>query len=96
MECVRHIDPTAKEVTYNPKFDEMFSPVVGPENPFITEQMVARRNMLSGFVEQAHISEFQFENQRRTFTSYGYALDPTVDGTPDDGNKIIGKNNDKL
>lgn len=27
--------------------------------------------MLAGFVEQAHISEFQFENQRRTFTSYG-------------------------
>uniref|UniRef100_A0A6M2DMU2 Pre-mRNA-processing factor 17 n=1 Tax=Xenopsylla cheopis TaxID=163159 RepID=A0A6M2DMU2_XENCH len=90
IECARHVDPTAKEVTYNPKFDEMFAPIVGPENPFVTEQMAAKRNMLSGFVEKAHISEFQFENQRRTFASYGYALDPTVDGAPDDGHKIIG------
>ena len=41
--------------------------------------------MLSGYVEKAHISEFQFENQRRTFASYGYALDPTVDGSADEG-----------
>lgn len=71
----------------------MFAPIVGPENPFVTEQMAAKRNMLSGFVEKAHISEFQFENQRRTFASYGYALDPTVDGAPDDGHKIIGIQN---
>lgn len=29
-------------------------------------------------MEPAHVSEFQFENQRRTFNSFGYALDPTV------------------
>lgn len=53
------------------KYDELFAPDVGPENPFLTQQQKAKKNMLSGFVEQAHISEFQFENQRRTFSSYG-------------------------
>ncbi|KAK3583940.1 hypothetical protein CHS0354_033725 [Potamilus streckersoni] len=73
------IDATTKEVKYNPKYDVLFAPEVGPENPFKTQQMSAPRNMLSGFVEPAHVSDFQFENQRRTFTSYGYAIDPSVD-----------------
>lgn len=52
--------------------------------------MKANRNILSGYVENAHISDFQFENQRRTFTSYGYAVDPS---TEDNGNgdAIVGK-----
>lgn len=68
-----------QEIMHNPKYEELFAPSLGPENPFKTEQMKAERNILSGFVEKAHISEFQFENQRRTFTSYGYALDPSND-----------------
>lgn len=40
--------------------------------------MRANRNILSGYVEKAHISDFQFENQRRTFTSYGHAVDPST------------------
>lgn len=56
---------------HNPKFEELFAPDVGPENPFRTQQQRAAKNMLSGYVEKAHISEFQFENQRRTFASYG-------------------------
>ncbi|KAL3882404.1 hypothetical protein ACJMK2_028747 [Sinanodonta woodiana] len=73
------IDAKTKEVKYNPKYEVLFAPQVGPENPFKTQQMSAPRNMLSGFVEPAHVSDFQFENQRRTFTSYGYAIDPSVD-----------------
>lgn len=69
--CVKHIDPTATEVTHNPKYEELFGPEVGPENPFKTQQQRAVKNILSGYVERAHISEFQFENQRRTFASYG-------------------------
>lgn len=46
--------------------------------------------MLSGYIEQAHMSEFQFENQRRTFNSFGYALDPTIDGTGVEGSSYIG------
>ena len=44
---------------------------VGPENPFKSKQQLAPKNMLSGYVEQAHFDGFQFENQRRTFHSFG-------------------------
>jgi len=89
---LRHIDPKTKELTFNPKYEELFSPVMGPSNPFKTSQQKAHKNMLSGFVERAHLNEFQFENQRRTFTSYGYAVDPSVDNasTPSTSAKIIG------
>jgi hypothetical protein len=68
---VRHIDVAAKEINYNPKFDELFAPAVGPENPFKTDLQKAHKNILSGFVEKAHISDFQFETQMRTFHTYG-------------------------
>ena len=44
---------------------------VGPANPFKTRQQLATKNMLSGYVEPAHFDHFQFENQRRTFHTYG-------------------------
>lgn len=46
----------------------------GPENPFRTQQMAAPRNMLSGYAEPAHINDFMFEQQRRTFATYGKSL----------------------
>jgi len=52
-------------------YDELFAPEVGPVNPFLSNQQRATRNILSGFVEQAHLNEFEFENQRRTFSSFG-------------------------
>jgi pre-mRNA-processing factor 17 len=75
----RAINPTDKELQYNPKYEELFNPVQGPENPFLTNQEKAIKNMTTGFIEHAHISHFSFENQRKTFHSYGYALDPSVD-----------------
>ncbi|XP_063703595.1 pre-mRNA-processing factor 17 [Culicoides brevitarsis] len=83
----RAVDPNTKKLTYNPKYDELCTPVQGPSNPNLTEQMKAHRNTLSGFVEKAHISEFQFENQRRTFHSFGYAVDPS---TVTDGKTYVG------
>ena len=50
---------------------------IGPHNPFKTEQEAAVKNTLSGYVEPAHVNDFQFETQRRTFQSYGYAHDPS-------------------
>ena len=44
---------------------------VGPANPFKTQQQIAHKNSLAGFVEPAHIDHFQFENQRRTFHTFG-------------------------
>ncbi|KAI5710246.1 hypothetical protein M8J76_010319 [Diaphorina citri] len=70
-------DVNTKEITKNLRYEELYAPEYGPVNPFLTQQQRADKNTLSGFVEQAHINSFQFENQRRTFASYGYALDPS-------------------
>ncbi|KDR23898.1 pre-mRNA-processing factor 17 [Zootermopsis nevadensis] len=90
VEHLHHIDSTTKEVMHNLKYEELFAPEVGPENPFQTRHQRAHKNMLSGFVEQTHINDFQFENQRRTFNSYGYALDPTVGCSPEEATNFIG------
>ncbi|KAL1464782.1 hypothetical protein WDU94_004400 [Cyamophila willieti] len=88
------IDINTKEITKNLRYEELYAPELGPANPFLTEQQKAHKNTLSGFVEQAHINAFQFENQRRTFASYGYALDPTNEvetkmiGAVSDGDKV--------
>lgn len=86
----RTVDPKSKEILYNPRYEELYAPVLGPENPHLTEQQKAPRNMLSGYVEKAHISEFNFENQRRTFHTYGYALDPSVNGETSEGHSFVG------
>ena len=56
---------------YNPKVDELFAPTLGPDCPFKSGQQKAHRNTLAGYVEPAHLSEFQFEAQRKTFVSFG-------------------------
>ncbi|XP_012506588.1 PREDICTED: pre-mRNA-processing factor 17 [Propithecus coquereli] len=71
LETGVHLDPAIKEVQYNPTYETMFAPEFGPENPFRTQQMAAPRNMLSGYAEPAHINDFMFEQQRRTFATYG-------------------------
>ncbi|KAI7799777.1 pre-mRNA-processing factor 17 [Triplophysa rosa] len=76
-----HLDPALKEVDYNPSYETMFAPEFGPVNPFRTQQMAAPRNMLSGYAEPAHVNDFMFEQQRRTFSTFGYALDPSVDSS---------------
>ncbi|BES92770.1 WD domain, G-beta repeat [Nesidiocoris tenuis] len=76
---IRFVDSQTKELTVNLKYEELFAPELGPQNPFLTDQQRAPKNTLSGYVEPAHLNEFQFENQRKTFTSFGYALDPSID-----------------
>ncbi|XP_046581389.1 pre-mRNA-processing factor 17-like [Haliotis rubra] len=86
----RLLDIDVKEVKHNLKYEDMYAPQVGPTHPFKTRQFQSNRNMLSGYTEPAHVSDFQFENQRRTFTSYGYALDPSNDQAEVD--KVVGDN----
>uniref|UniRef100_A0A3Q3Q595 Pre-mRNA-processing factor 17 n=1 Tax=Monopterus albus TaxID=43700 RepID=A0A3Q3Q595_MONAL len=90
VESGTHLDPSLKEVAYNPTYETMFAPEFGPMNPFKTQQMAAPRNMLSGYVEPAHVNDFMFEQQRRTFSTYGYALDPSVDTHQAFSNSYIG------
>lgn len=83
------LDKNVKEVMYNPKFEELFAPEVGPLNPFKTQQQKAKKNILSGYVEHAHLNEFQFENQRRTFHSYGFAIDPSISDLQQNENIVL-------
>uniref|UniRef100_A0A674A7J5 Pre-mRNA-processing factor 17 n=1 Tax=Salmo trutta TaxID=8032 RepID=A0A674A7J5_SALTR len=85
-----HLDPSLKEVTYNPTYETMFAPEFGPVNPYKSQQMAAPRNMLSGYAEPAHVNNFMFEQQRRTFSTFGYALDPSVDTSQNSSNSYIG------
>ncbi|KNC79700.1 pre-mRNA-processing factor 17 [Sphaeroforma arctica JP610] len=72
------VDPHAKNLGYNPRIDEMYGPIEGPTNPNKTSQEAAERNIISGYVEDTGISDFAFEEQRRTFHAYGYASNPSA------------------
>uniref|UniRef100_A0A8C7M698 Pre-mRNA-processing factor 17 n=1 Tax=Oncorhynchus mykiss TaxID=8022 RepID=A0A8C7M698_ONCMY len=85
-----HLDPSLKEVTYNPTYETMFAPEFGPVNPYKSKRMAAPRNMLSGYAEPAHVNNFMFEQQRRTFSTFGYALDPFVDTSQNSSSSYIG------
>ena len=91
MDDRRHLDPGTKELAYNPKFDELYAPVVGPQNPNKTQQENAVKNTLAGYVEPAHLNDFQFELERRTFHSYGFAHDPSSDNP---GHKVVTNKDD--
>ena len=73
------VDPRAKELAYNPSYDELFAPVAGPVNPFKSDNQRAHRNVMTGFVESAHMNAFQFQRERQTFETFGYARDPSAD-----------------
>lgn len=85
----RAVKTTDGDLQYNPRYEELFAPVQGPDNPFKSELQKAKKNTTAGFTEAAHISDFQFENQRRTFHSFGYALDPSAD-KPTAGDNYVG------
>lgn len=80
IDSSRPVDPATKVLLYNPKYDDLYAPTVGPDNPFQSHLAKASKNMLTGFVEKSNFSDMQFENQRRTFKSYGYAMNPSVTG----------------
>ncbi|CAG0900334.1 unnamed protein product [Cyprideis torosa] len=86
----RLLKPDTKELSYNPKYEDLFAPHVGPQNPFKSEQQLATKNTLTGFVQPANVNEFQFENQRRTFDSYGFAHDPSHGGEEESSDRLLG------
>ncbi|KAI8981425.1 WD40-repeat-containing domain protein [Pilobolus umbonatus] len=70
--------PTATELTVNVPYDDMTRAVLGPENPF-SERRLVTQNVVNGHVDQQAISEMDFRTQHRTFETYGYARDPSLD-----------------
>ncbi|KAI6203118.1 39S ribosomal protein L52, mitochondrial [Aphelenchoides besseyi] len=67
-----------REVKYNPKYDELFGPEAGPSNPFKTAQQLAKKNMLTGFVEAASFNDFHFDRAMRSYDTLGYSENPTA------------------
>ncbi|VDP28634.1 unnamed protein product [Schistosoma mattheei] len=83
------VDPQSHELIHNPTYEELFAPSFGPVNPFKSEKQLAPKNTLTGYVEEAHVNKFAFENQHRTFMTYGYAEDPSVEGGAD--RRLVGE-----
>ncbi|KAA3678450.1 pre-mRNA-processing factor 17 [Paragonimus westermani] len=83
------VDPQSKELVHNPTVEQLYAPVFGPVNPFKSEKQLAPKNVLTGFVEETHVNPFAFETQHRTFMSYGYAQDPSVEGGSD--RRLVGE-----
>ena len=74
--------PTDAALTYNVPYADLARPSQGPTNPFKTTEGSAlkRKNVLTGYAEEAVISDATFTNQHRTFQSRGYAQEPNATG----------------
>ncbi|KAJ1350188.1 hypothetical protein KIN20_005920 [Parelaphostrongylus tenuis] len=79
LKQVAIVDPRTKELTTNPTYEQLFQPEAGPTNPFKSENQKAQKNVLTGFVEPAHINDFHFTRELRSFDTLGYARNPTAD-----------------
>ncbi|VDM58037.1 unnamed protein product [Angiostrongylus costaricensis] len=73
------VDPRTKELKTNATYEQLFQSEVGPTNPFKSDNQKAQKNVLTGFVEPAHINDFHFTRELRSFDTLGYARNPTAD-----------------
>ncbi|KAL4188006.1 hypothetical protein AMTRI_Chr09g21680 [Amborella trichopoda] len=72
------IDPVQHVVAFNPTYDQLWAPIYGPAHPFTKDGLAqGMRNHKLGFVENAAIEPFLFDDQYNTFHKYGYAADPS-------------------
>lgn len=73
------LDPTQHVVGFNPTCDQLWAPIHGPAHPYAKDGVAqGMRNHKLGFVENAHIESFVFDEQYNTFYKYGYAADPSA------------------
>lgn len=74
--------PTDTALTYNVPYADLSRPSQGPMNPFKSTEgnALKRKNVLTGYAEEAAISDATFTNQHRTFQSRGYAQEPNANG----------------
>ncbi|OIV90629.1 hypothetical protein TanjilG_01710 [Lupinus angustifolius] len=73
------IDPTQHAVAFNPTYDQLWAPIVGPAHPYAKDGIAqGMRNHKLGFVEDAAIEPFLFDEQYNTFHKFGYAADPSA------------------
>ncbi|KAJ5095865.1 Pre-mRNA-processing factor [Penicillium alfredii] len=72
---------SSQALTYNATYDDLMRPAQGPMNPFKPTgpgNGIKRKNVPTGFAEEAAISESTFAAQHRTFQSLGYTRNPTL------------------
>ncbi|GAA0158746.1 RNA splicing factor [Lithospermum erythrorhizon] len=73
------LDPTQHVVNFNPTYDQLWAPIYGPAHPFAKDGLAqGLRNHKLGFVEDASIQPFVFDEQYNTFQKFGYAADPSA------------------
>ncbi|KAI3824894.1 hypothetical protein L1987_06367 [Smallanthus sonchifolius] len=73
------LDPTQHVVDFNPTYDQLWAPIQGPAHPYAKDGIAqGMRNHKLGFVENASIEPFVFDEQYNTFYKYGYAADPSA------------------
>lgn len=83
----RPVDPSQRKIDFNPSYDQLWAPIAGPAHPYAKDGMAqGMRNHKLGFVEDASISPFIFDEQYNTFHKFGYAADPSANV----GNNIVG------
>lgn len=75
--------PTDTALTYNVPYADLSRPAQGPANPFKSTDgnVLKRKNVLTGYAEEAAVSDATFTTQHRTFQSLGYTKDPSANGT---------------
>ena len=73
---------SSNALTYNATYDDLSRPAQGPANPFkpAGSSQLKRKNVPTGFAEEAAISEATFAAQHRTFQSLGYTRNPGLPG----------------
>ncbi|KAJ7299717.1 hypothetical protein O6H91_03G041100 [Diphasiastrum complanatum] len=73
------IDPAQHKVNFNPTYEQLWAPIAGPAHPYAKDGLAqGLRNHKLGFVEDAAISSFMFDEQYNTFHRFGYAADPSA------------------
>ncbi|KAJ4960889.1 hypothetical protein NE237_020799 [Protea cynaroides] len=81
------IDPSQHIVGFNPTYDQLWAPIYGPAHPYAKDGIAqGMRNHKLGFVENAAVEPFIFDEQYNTFHKYGYAADPSASA----GNNYVG------
>lgn len=75
---------TQHSVNFNPTFDQLWAPVVGPAHPFIKDGLSrGSKNHKMGVVDDTAIEPFMFDEQYNTFQAFGYGVDPSSSGGKD-------------
>ncbi|CAF9905961.1 MAG: hypothetical protein HETSPECPRED_006006 [Heterodermia speciosa] len=74
--------PTDTALTYNVPYADLARAEQGPANPFKNTDgnILKRKNVLTGYAQEAVVSDATFNTQHRTFQSRGYTTDPSANG----------------